>query len=231
MHTCRPERRAARTDGRPSDLTTPDGFGAFYHQHVDAVLDFVTRRVGDPHRAADLTADVFVAALEAADGYRPGRGPAIGWLHGIARYVIAGQHRGDDRERRALGRLQGRRPLGEEGILALEERMDAQFAVRDLAERQAGLSAPLRAVLDLLVTRDLTHAEAARALGVSQATVRARLHRARRKLGAERLPAQKDLPRPGPPQPGRAAAAPAPAPAAAPTAGQGRATVRSRPAG
>ncbi|MFJ1756866.1 RNA polymerase sigma factor [Kitasatospora sp. NPDC088134] len=205
MRTREPERRTARTDGRPPDLTTPEGFGAFYHQHVNAILDFVTRRVSDPHQAADLTADIFVAALEAADRYRPERGPAIGWLYGIARYVIAGHHRGGDRERRALGRLQGRRLLGEEDILALEERMDAQLAVRDLAEQHAGLSAPLRAVLDLLVVDCLTHAEAAQVLGVSQATIRVRLHRARRKLGAERLPAQKDLPRPGPLLPRRTA--------------------------
>ncbi|GAA2085384.1 sigma-70 family RNA polymerase sigma factor [Kitasatospora saccharophila] len=178
------QRRAASPEDRPPELATPDGFGAFYHQHVDAVLGFVTRRVSDPHLAADLTADIFVAALEAADGYRPERGSAIGWLYGIARNTIAGHRRGDDRERRALGRLQGRRLLAEEDILALEERIDAERAVRDLAQRHAGLSAPLREVLDLVVMDGLSTAEAAQALGISQATVRVRMHRARRRLGA-----------------------------------------------
>ncbi|RKE19042.1 RNA polymerase sigma factor [Streptomyces sp. TLI_171] len=198
MRTRERPRREARPDDRPPELTTPDGFGAFYHQHVNAILDFVTRRVSDPHLAADLTADIFVAALEAARSYRPERGPAIGWLYGIARYVIAGHRRGDDRERRAMGRLQGRRLLDEEDILALEERMDAQRAVRALADRHAGLSAPLREVLDLIAVDGLSHAETAQVLGISRATVRVRLHRARRQLGAERLPARKDLPRPGP---------------------------------
>ncbi|MFD7729961.1 sigma factor [Kitasatospora phosalacinea] len=63
-------------------MTTPDGSGAFHHQHVDAVLGFVARRVGDPHLAADLTADVFAAALEAAAGYRPERGTPLGGEHG-----------------------------------------------------------------------------------------------------------------------------------------------------
>ncbi|GLW72242.1 DNA-directed RNA polymerase sigma-70 factor [Kitasatospora phosalacinea] len=183
-----------RPDDRPPELTTPDGFGAFYHQHVDAILGFVTRRVSDPHLAADLTADIFVAALEAAAGYRPERGTPLGWLYGIARHTVAARRRGDDRERRALGRLQGRRLLAEEDILALEERIDAERAVRDLAQRHAGLSAPLREVLDLVVLDGLSTAEAAQALGISQATVRVRMHRARRRLGAAREDA-----RPAPP--------------------------------
>ncbi|MEV7120050.1 RNA polymerase sigma factor [Kitasatospora griseola] len=190
-------RHEGRPEDRPPELTTPDGFGAFYRQHVNAILDFVTRRVSDPHLAADLTADIFVAALEAAGSYRPERGTAIGWLYGIARYVIAGHRRGDHRERRAIGRLSGRRLLDEEDILALEERIDAQRAVRDLAQRHAGLSAPLREVLDLVVMDGLSTAETAQVLGISQATVRVRMHRARRRLGAERQPARKDLPRPG----------------------------------
>lgn len=198
MRTCERPGHPARPDGRPPELSTPDGFGAFYRRHVDGILDFVTRRVSDPHLAADLTADVFLTALEAADGYRPERGTATGWLYGIARYVIAGHWRGDDRERRALGRLQGRRLLDQEDILALEERIDAQRAVRGLAQRHARLSAPLREVLDLMVMDGLSTAETAQALGISQATVRVRLHRARRQLGAERRPARKDQPRPGP---------------------------------
>jgi len=48
-------------------------FEAFYRAHFDEVLGFVTRRVADPYTAADLTADVFVRALEAAASY-PGGG-------------------------------------------------------------------------------------------------------------------------------------------------------------
>ncbi|MFJ3924482.1 hypothetical protein [Streptomyces sp. NPDC090022] len=34
-----------RHETGPPDLTTPGGFGAFYEEHIDAVLGFVTRRV------------------------------------------------------------------------------------------------------------------------------------------------------------------------------------------
>ncbi|MDH6110427.1 RNA polymerase sigma factor (sigma-70 family) [Kitasatospora sp. MAP12-15] len=179
------ERSNGRERGHPpAGITGPEEFGAFYRDHVDAVLGFVTRRVADPQLAADLTADIFVAALEAADGYRPDRGAPIAWLYGIARNVIAGHARGRTREQGAVARLSGRRLLDDEDIAALEERIDAQQAVRALADRHAALSEPLRAVLDLVALDGLSTAETAQALGITHTTVRVRLHRARRLLGA-----------------------------------------------
>ena len=46
--------------------TSRAAFEAFYLANFDTVLGFVTRRVRDAHTAADLTADVFVAALRSA---------------------------------------------------------------------------------------------------------------------------------------------------------------------
>ena len=43
--------------------TDPDSFEAFYREHVEAVQRFVARRVRDPERAADLTADIFLLSL------------------------------------------------------------------------------------------------------------------------------------------------------------------------
>ncbi|MGW9073993.1 RNA polymerase sigma factor [Streptomyces yangpuensis] len=174
--------RSPRHETGPPDLTTPEGFGAFYEEHIDAVLGFVTRRVADPHLAADLTADIFLAAMGSAATYRGHRGAPVAWLFGIARNVLSGHARGRARESGALARLSGRRLLDDEDVAALEERIDAQRAFRDVAERHAALSEPLRAALDLVVVDELTPAEAAQALGVTQATIRVRLHRARRAL-------------------------------------------------
>ncbi|WKV75156.1 RNA polymerase sigma factor [Streptomyces sp. PCS3-D2] len=174
--------RNPRHETGPPDLRTAEGFGAFYEEHVDAVLGFVTRRVADPHLAADLTADVFLAAMGSAGTYRGHKGAPVAWLFGIARNVLAGHARGKARESGALARLSGRRLLDDEDVAALEERIDAERACRELAERHASLSEPLRAVLDLVVVDELTPTEAAQALGITRATVRVRLHRARRAL-------------------------------------------------
>ncbi|MFI7360119.1 RNA polymerase sigma factor [Streptomyces avidinii] len=162
--------RSPRQEPGPPDLTTHEGFGAFYEEHIDAVLGFVTRRVADPHLAADLTADIFLAAMGSAKGYRHDRGVPVAWLFGIARNILAGHARGQARESGAMARLSGRRLLEDEDVAALEERIDAQRAFRELAERHAALSEPLRAALDLVVLDQLTPAEAAQALGVTQAT-------------------------------------------------------------
>ncbi|MBT2448214.1 RNA polymerase sigma factor [Streptomyces sp. ISL-43] len=175
-------------------MRTPEGFGAFYEEHIDAVLGFVTRRVADPHLAADLTADIFLAALKDAAGYRPDRGVPIAWLYGIARNVLASHARAGARERGAMERLSGRRLLDDQDVAALEERIDAQRAFRELAGRHAALSEPLRAALDLVVVDGLTPAEAAQALGVTQATVRVRLHRARRALRTPAAPSEHPAP-------------------------------------
>jgi sigma-70-like protein len=50
--------------------TEPAAFTEFYRAHVHEVTRFVARRVADPQLAADLTAEVFLAAIEAAARYR-----------------------------------------------------------------------------------------------------------------------------------------------------------------
>lgn len=168
--------------GRPPPLTDPQEFTAFYRAHVEAVLRFVTRRVDDPHLAADLTADVFRAVIEAAATYQPARGSERGWLYGIARNHIAGDARRRARDAARRQRLAGRRLLDDDDIGRLEERIDAAAAARALYHRLARLPEPERAVLELVAVDGLTVSEAATALGIRSGTARVRLFRARRAL-------------------------------------------------
>ena len=184
-----PERRTRRAAPPRPDAA---GFSAFYEENFNAVLGFVTRRTNNPQVAADLTADIFVAALEAAGQYDPKRGAPYAWLYGIARNVLAAHYRGSAREQQVVARLNGHRLLDEEDIAALEERIDAQRAARELTQRHSALSEPLREVLDLVTVDGLTPREAAQVLGINRATVRSRLLRARRELGADRPSVIKD---------------------------------------
>ncbi len=162
----------------------PAGFAVFYGQQFDAVLGFVTRRVDDPHLAADLTADIFVAALEGAHTYDARRGAPIAWLYGISRNVIRGHFHGSAREQRAVARISGRRLLDDQDVDAIAARIDADRAARQFAAAHAALSDPLREVLDLVALDGLTVREAAQALGISSTAARVRLHRARKALRA-----------------------------------------------
>jgi RNA polymerase sigma factor (sigma-70 family) len=160
----------------------PAAFEAFYRTHVEAVERFVVRRVSDPHRAADLTADVFLAAIESADGYRPSRGKPIAWLYGVARHVLAADRRRHGRELDATQRLNGRRLLEEDDIARMEERIDAEAQAGELYLAMDHLSDSERAVLELVSMDGLTVQDAARALGIRPVTARVRLHRARQRL-------------------------------------------------
>jgi RNA polymerase sigma factor (sigma-70 family) len=162
--------------------TDPAAFEAFYRAHIDAVERFVVRRVSDPHRAADLTADVFLAAIESADGYRPSRGKPVAWLYGVARNVLAADRRRHGRELDAAQRFNGRRLLDEDDIVRLEERIDAEVQAGELYLAMDRLSEGERAVLELVSMDGLTVQDAARALGIRPVTARVRLHRARQRL-------------------------------------------------
>jgi RNA polymerase sigma-70 factor (ECF subfamily) len=160
----------------------PEAFEAFYREHLQSVLRYATRRTRDPHAAADLVADVFLAAIGAAPGYREERGTPIAWLHGIARNVAASQNRRAARIWAAEGRVAGHRMLDGDDITRLEERIDAERASRQLLERIALLPTGPREVLELVAVDGLTVTEAAKALGISQVAARVRLHRARKAL-------------------------------------------------
>lgn len=164
--------------------TDPELFDVFYSEHLEDLQRFVARRVGDPERAADLTADIFLAAIASAHRYRP-RGTPKSWLYGIARVVVAEDRRQGARERARATRLRGSALLDEEEAARIERRIDAAARSRRLYEAMDRLGEDERAVLELVAIDELSVAEAAAAAGVRPVTARVRLHRARRKLRVE----------------------------------------------
>jgi RNA polymerase sigma factor (sigma-70 family) len=173
--------------------SNPDAFERFYREHVEAVERFVARRVEDPHLAADLTADVFVAAIESAGSYRRARGAPAGWLYGIARHVVLDERRRRGREVRATARIRGRDLVDEEDLAALHERIDAAAGARSLYREMDRLPDGERAVLELVALDGLSVGEAARALDIGPIAARVRLHRARRALQDRLAPPALDI--------------------------------------
>jgi RNA polymerase sigma-70 factor (ECF subfamily) len=162
----------------PSD---PDAFEAFYRQHLPWVRRFVARRVDDPHTAADLTADIFVAAMESVDRYRADRGTACAWLYGIARHVVWAEYRRADRQRSGPV-VAGSALLDGEDVTDILARIDAAASARELYRAMDALPESERAVLELVAVDELPVGEAADALGIGKVAARVRLHRARRRM-------------------------------------------------
>ncbi|BCY10318.1 RNA polymerase sigma factor [Actinoplanes sp. L3-i22] len=159
-----------------------DPFEAFYRQHIGPVTRFVARRVDDPHLAADLTADVFVAVIESAHTYRPDRGSRTAWLYGVAHHVVAAEHRRARRETTATRRVAGRRLLDPADVARIEERIDAEASARRVYRALSAIPDGTRRLLELVAVDGLPVADAAAALGMSPIAARVRLHRARHRL-------------------------------------------------
>jgi RNA polymerase sigma-70 factor (ECF subfamily) len=160
----------------------PDALEAFYREHLPWVRRFVARRVDDPHTAADLTADIFLAAMDSAAGYRSSAGTPASWLAGIARNVVADHVRRRVREGRAHHRLSGRALLDEHAVELLTARIDAERLTRELYRSLGDLPSQQRAVVELVAVDGLSLTEAAQALGITPGNARVRYHRARARL-------------------------------------------------
>jgi len=159
----------------------PDAFVAFYRRHLGAMLGFFLRRTGDPELTADLTAEVFAAALLAAERYRPGERPALAWLYGIAAHKLA------DSRRRGRVEDQARRHLALEP-LSID---DADLArVEEMADPGAAGSAVLalpaaqRDAVLARVVHERSYAEIADQMRCSEMLVRKRVSRGLRALRA-----------------------------------------------
>lgn len=160
----------------------PAALEAFYREHLELVQGFVARRVRDPQDAADLTADVFVAAIDSSHRYRPDIAAPAAWLVGIARNVVVNHRRTSARALRAEATIRGRALLDEDSTERISARLDAERSARALYDALADLPDAQRAVVELVAVDELSLVEAAAALGISPGNARIRYHRARRSL-------------------------------------------------
>jgi RNA polymerase sigma factor (sigma-70 family) len=147
-------------------------FEALFRTHLPRVRAYVARRVADG--VEDAVAETFTVAWRRLDDV-----PAepLPWLLGVARRVLANQHRSARRREGLIDRL---RAAPAEVVVAAEDdpRADAvRAALGALRERD-------REILLLVECDGLHREEVAEALGVSRAEVRVRLHRARARFAA-----------------------------------------------
>lgn len=160
----------------------PDDLEAFYREHIEAVQRFVARRVATPGDAADLTAEVFMAAIRASHDYRGDAAAPLAWLYGIARRVVASHHRSTGRALRAVARIDARELLDEDATDRIVARIDSQRAAREVYQSLRALPERQQSVVELVAVDGLSLTEAAAALGISPGHARVLYHRARRRL-------------------------------------------------
>ena len=154
----------------------PEAFVALYRRHLPTMLAFFLRRTGDRELSADLTAEVFAAALIAAERYRPGERPALAWLYGIAAHKLADSRRRGQVRDAARRKLQLHALVADDEDLARVETL-ADGRDHDLEQALARLPAVQRDAVLARVVQERPYAEIAAAMRCSQMLVRQRVSR------------------------------------------------------
>ena len=157
------------------DAERRERFEAAYRELYEPICGYTLRRVRQPDDAAEAIAETFAILWRRFDSCPQGA-ELRPWLFGVARRVIANQRRGN-RRRTALGeRLATRVDRAALEAVGTHEGMSA------LARAFADLRESDRELLSLVAWEGLTTEELAVALGTNRATVRLRLHRARKRF-------------------------------------------------
>jgi len=167
MPTLTPQDEALLIEQAPHDR---EAFAALYRYYLGPIYRYLYQRVGNPHEAEDLAAQVFMEALEGliARRYCPSSSFAA-WLYGIARHKLVDFYR----QRPSI-------PLDERAstpsdLLADIEKGDDRSRVARLLAR---LDEEKRELLRLRFIAGLGFAEIAALEGRSEAAIKMSVYRA-----------------------------------------------------
>ena len=147
-------------------LVDAQAFAELYRRHVTRVYRYHMARTGNEKDAEDLTSQTFMAALEGIRSFR-GDGVFAAWLMGIASKKLALFYRG----RRVEVPLEAALNVPATGA-ATEKSAAMRMQVESVARALNQLSPDRAEAVALVHFSGLTNAEAASALGKSEAAVK-----------------------------------------------------------
>jgi RNA polymerase sigma factor (sigma-70 family) len=158
-------------------------FATLYRTYLPLVLRWSLRATGDRERGADLSSEVFAAALVRCDRYRPDAGPVGAWLLGIAANKL--------RESRRRKRIEdsARRKLGLEPVVFTDADLELVDELVGMDERLQALTQQLpaeqREAVVARVVDERSYEEIAAELKCSNSVVRQRVSRGLRTMRSD----------------------------------------------
>jgi RNA polymerase sigma factor (sigma-70 family) len=158
-------------------------FTELYHRHADAVWRLAMRMTGSRAVAEDVLAATFLAAWRKRAEVRLVHASARPWLLAVAANEARTEWRTAHRHERLahhVGPPPDVRDHADAVVAALDDRRRVHAVLAAVAELPAGQ----RDVVALCLVAEVPQADAAKALGITQVTLRSRLHRARAQLRA-----------------------------------------------
>jgi len=166
-------------------LPTPSADApAFFEEYYDRIFRYVLGLVRDSVEAEDLTQETFLRAYRQRDSLRD-PGALVAWLYRIATHVSLDRLR--QRVRRAPRESESdvdEVDLPDPDAPSLQQTIEQEEMSACVQQYLANLSDNYRAVILLHDQHGLTGPEIAETLDLPLATVKIRLHRARRRLQA-----------------------------------------------
>jgi len=146
-----------------------------YSEHATALWSFVLPLVsGDRLRAQDVVQETMLRAWRRPDVLAQANGSIRPWLFTVARHIVVDEWRRHRTDRDV--------PLDSSAETAVDDRTDAVLDAWIVGDALTRLSTDHRAVLEQCYYQGRTTAEAARALGIPEGTVKSRAHYALRAL-------------------------------------------------
>ena len=154
-----------------------EAFTALLSRHYNRVFRLAFRLTGQRVEAEDLTQDVCVALPAKLKGWR-GDAKFTTWIY---RVTVNAAH---DRRRRRASHDKAAAGWGEQEIARHADTRAANAARDWLVEAMTRLPPDLRDTVALTLEDEMSHAEAAAVLGVSEGTVSWRMSEVRKRLRA-----------------------------------------------
>jgi RNA polymerase sigma-70 factor (ECF subfamily) len=151
-------------------------FNLLVGRHGERALRIALQVVGDAAEAEDVAQEAFLRAWQAAAGFDPGRARFTTWLHRIVLNLAIDRTR--RRGQAAAGGLDAIAELADPAP-GPEQDAGAAQARAALAAALAGLPPRQRAAIALAYEQELSGAEAAAALAISERALEGLLRRAR----------------------------------------------------
>lgn len=171
---------AATADDR-GDLARRFGAGdeqaleELYRRYAPLVYTVALRSLGDVTEAEDVLQQVFIAAWQGHERYRPERAALSTWLMGIARNKVVDAHAARGRQRRIQKEVATNTLAGDTPPVDVAQQLM-------MADEIARLDRVPQQVLRLAFYEDLTHMQIAERLHLPPGTVKSHIRRSLIKL-------------------------------------------------
>lgn len=152
-------------------------FSELLELHYDRIFRFSFRLTGSREEAEDLTQDICLALPAKLKSFR-GQARVTTWLY---RIVVNAAH---DRRRRDSSRTKAAEGWGDWEVNRRATVRDTAAGLDWLQQSMGALPSDLRETVALTIDGEMTHAQAAEVLGISEGTVSWRLSEVRKRLRA-----------------------------------------------